>query len=501
MEKFIDYNHKKEKLENITDIKNKLLNNHSYLFQTFFIENNIYYSVYFNNLIKYFLPLPFDFNIYSPIITYRSNINNNKIYKTNSIDYYDKIYKVDYKKTSRNVDMKKRNKDIIQNEIDIHIPIKYFKNYFNNNNNDNYIFCVGIKNKMYIVKNIKIINDIMNMDILYSRNKIDIKDKNNNYGYPLESLNSKWKKNNSILSINIQKIIYISVLKKITEDDLLNVFGTVNYDKNELSYLYHETGLDINKKKFDSLLSCPTFFSPTPIFYKENHFYYADKKCLFYKLKKNINKLLDLTYNISIVNPFNENNKDNLTIKDKIENNKFFDLNDLDNFYKNKDLDEINKITKDKYKCLMIEEKFDLNNYVKNRWYCDTNKNKYYVGRRKLQEILFKTRKYLHGDIWIPNSDKNFNNNIKKNYSNEYFKNNIYHPSLKMKCNMFSYNYDAVILSQIKNVTGFFFTDYIDRINTGGELFLCNPSKYIELHKYSLDKCFNKNLVTYNFDK
>ena len=42
---------------------------YNYLFKIFFVEKNIYFHVYFNNLIKYFLPLPFELNVYSPIIT------------------------------------------------------------------------------------------------------------------------------------------------------------------------------------------------------------------------------------------------------------------------------------------------------------------------------------------------------------------------------------------------------------------------------------------------
>lgn len=59
----------------------------------------------------------------------------------------------------------------------------------------------------------------------------------------------------------------------------------------------HYTGLAIDKPKFDSMLKCPTFFSPTPIYYNTDHLYYKGKKCVFYKVKKDISNLLDLTSN------------------------------------------------------------------------------------------------------------------------------------------------------------------------------------------------------------
>ena len=118
--------------------KNYILKNFNfhfnYLFKVFFIDKNIYFHVYFNNLIKYFLPLPFELNIYSPIVVFRKNVNN--FYKKNNIDYLD---------ITNIFDEKKIFFKNMPNEIDIHIPIKYFNE--NNFMFDNIIYLVGTKNK------------------------------------------------------------------------------------------------------------------------------------------------------------------------------------------------------------------------------------------------------------------------------------------------------------------------------------------------------------------
>ena len=63
---FFEYFDKSVSYPEKNNIKMILENHYSFLYTTFFVENNIYFDVYFNNLIKYFFPFPYEFVLYSP---------------------------------------------------------------------------------------------------------------------------------------------------------------------------------------------------------------------------------------------------------------------------------------------------------------------------------------------------------------------------------------------------------------------------------------------------
>ncbi len=147
---FFDFLNNTIKTTQYTNIIKKNLNIHyDKLYKIFFTDNNIYFHVYFNNLIKYFLPLPYELNIYTPIITFRNNVNT--FYKKNNIDYLEKINEFDlYKKYPFSYKI---------NELDIHIPMTYFNS--SNFKDLDIIYLIAKKDKLYITDS--------NNNILYSR--------------------------------------------------------------------------------------------------------------------------------------------------------------------------------------------------------------------------------------------------------------------------------------------------------------------------------------------
>ena len=138
------------------------------------------------------------------------------------------------------------------------------------------------------------------------------------------------------------------------------------------------------------------------------------------------------------------------------------------------------------YKNGTIPEKFDenfkclttINSNIKNRTYCDVL---YYAGRRKLQEIIFKTRKYKYKKLYF---------NLEKNIDYApYEKFRLYHP--KDVPIYATWDFDKYVLD-ILNCNGFFFVDFGDAID-GGELLLIEPIKYIHKVAKSERACYKKD--------
>jgi hypothetical protein len=137
------------------------------------------------------------------------------------------------------------------------------------------------------------------------------------------------------------------------------------------------------------------------------------------------------------------------------------------------------------YKFGSIPEKFDenfkclttTNSNVKNRPYCDVSE---YAGRRKLQEIFFKTRKFRFKKLYL---ELGIGTDLIP-----YEKYRLYHPpNIPIS---FTWDFDKYILDLLKS-NGFFFVDYGDAID-GGELLLIEPSKYIHRVAKSSKSCYDK---------
>jgi len=457
---YINYSIYKNNVDNdiLKDIIKILTDRFEYLYEIFFIQNNCYFNVYFNNLIKYFLPLPYNLLIYSPIITYRTSVN--KICKDNLIDYLYKPEKIDF--IHQKTFVKRKNIDVIQNELDFHIPIKYFNSKLFD---ENCLFLIAVYNNQNVSYELMIVNNLVQnikkgKVIYYKCNCIYIREYSHNRandnifrkGSSFEILFQEWKKVDQVKKI--KHIVYISVLKKISDSDLFNVFPKIKVDYKKL---YHSTGLflsgeinsddsSIRSNVLTSRLSYPTYFLTQ--FTKHYQKYFKNRQCIVYDVSKTIDLILDLTRSIITYNPMIESD------------------------YQTTESDTNTRI------CI-TDDDIEFNEFIDKHPVCDIGDNQHYVGRRKLQEILFKTRKYDASNIWIYEYQECATKKFLKDDKIEFYK-NIYHHPLKYKLKFHIRDYDAYILKDI-GYTGFFFTDYIGLWNDGGELMLCEPSNYVNI--------------------
>ena len=437
------------KNKNKKDIVRNFNHHYNYLFKIFFVEKNIYFHVYFNNLIKYFLPLPFELNIYSPIITYRSNVNT--FYKKNNSDYFDKPNEFDLSKkylSNYNVD-----------EIDVHIPIKYFnEKYFQNMD---IIYLIGKHNKLYICNSKKKALYVRIINTSDAANFLDnfLNKKSFEEIFPI------WEKCND--EITFDDVIYINVMKKFTNRDLFNVFGKYDIVTNKYKYLFHNTQLsdiEINSEEF---LNRPTFFYLIPSTKSRYFEQEAKRDCIIFKIDKDINNLLDLSMSI-----ISNNNFTNHMIKRDKETKKWisYDPNKTIDYYKT---GTIPTKFDENFKCLTT-----IKSNVKNRTYCDVL---YYAGRIKLQEIIFKTRKYKYKKLYLE-LEMNIDHSPYEIYR-------LYHP-VNIPIYV-TWDLDKYVL-KVLNSNGFFSVDFGDAID-GGELLLIEPNKYIHKIAKSDKACYKKD--------
>jgi hypothetical protein len=154
------------------------------------------------------------------------------------------------------------------------------------------------------------------------------------------------------------------------------------------------------------------------------------------------------------------------------ENKKWisYDPSQTLNFYKN---GSIPVKFDEKFKCLTT-----IDSNLTNRFYCDV---KNYAGRRKLQEIMFKTRKYKYKKLYL---------NLDMGIDYEpYEKYRLYHPShVPIYA---TWDFDKYILDILK-CNGFFFVDFGDAVD-GGELLLIEPIKYVHFVANSEKECYKKD--------
>lgn len=472
-------------LKLITEIKandgiiaKNLLTHFDYLYDIFFDNDNVYFDVYFNNVIKYCLPYPYDVEIYSPYLTFRSNVET--FYKKNNVDYLDSITTFDT--TFVKSPFGAKNINAISNEIDVHIPIKYIDTYMKYIcalKNVDIIYFVGTPAKLYIAtKFVCNVNSSYTLDIIYTRTvlrNIDKLQKN----IPFELLFDEWKMTN--MTINVGDVVYVSVNRKLTADALLRVFSPMQFNKSKYKYLFHNTSADTIDNRF---VANPlyTYLSP---YMGLCDAYMGGRKCIVLLIKKNIKNVLDLTQSIIVDNPFIYH------LKKKDEHAKkwlYYDNTRFMEYYDNK---QVPVTTNTNNKCISIKEDDDMNIFMSQRQYCDVGTKRHYNGIRKLQEILFKTRKYHPGMIWIYIHFKDTYQ--KMGYDTKL--NLLYHS----KSSTYSTNMDkhvTDILYRIGSV-GYFATDHEFAFKNGGELLLARPSEFLIIHKKSNKMCKYKDA----FDK
>jgi hypothetical protein len=432
-------------------IKNNISKYFDDLYKTFFEDKNIYFHTYFNNVIKYFLPLPFEYIDYCSFLVYRKYIDN--IYKKNNNDFLQKFKSEDEMENSNNY---KYNVDINRNEIDIHIPIDKFDMLLFND--DNYLFLCHDDQYTYIC----------NRNETLMRRELK-KFRNDHYknSVSINILLGEW---NIYNKQNVKKIFdnttYLCVLKKIGKNDIKNVFNKINFKKGEYNKLYHNTSLNKENDEYDKMLDKPSFFYLTPL--GEAKKYMINRRCIEYKILDNINDLIDLTQSITSSNCFTE-----YLLKDK----KFIGIDPSNtNIFFDNNIDKIPTREHENNKCL-INDNTDPDKYRHERIYCDNGLSKFYSRRRKLQELVFKTRKYLHSDLYY----QNWHRDTYKKFGYKLISNKI--PS---------YDFDTQFILKI-GINGFFFTDYFDAVKTGGEIFLSNPTKYIKFKRVGNYQCNDIN--------
>ena len=437
------------------DFKNNFKNKYDEFYNTFFIQQNIYFHTYFNNIIKYFLPLPFHLLDHFPFLTYRNNVQN--IFKNDNIDFLYKKHMLDtftHKKYTR-----PKNIDTIQNELDLHIPIQFFDlSLFDSQ----FKFLIATKNTLYITDN-KLIS-LYSRDIQYNNlNKFINKYKK---GFPFEHLFPIWTKHTQ--TIDIKDAFYISVIKQFKHSDIFNFFKPISFNTNKYKFLFHN--LNIHNIPHNTLLNTPTFFYFIPSS-KSKYLPPKDEKqiqCITFKIHTDITNIIDLTDNIIVNNSFTQD----IINKDKHKWISYDPLKVMD-FFNTGSIPTKNDTM---FKCLTTK------NNTLDRIYCDVKDTQYYSGRRKLQEILFKTRKYDISQIYcydfFPHKNKLvFNKQL-----------HIYHPpNSKDLC--YTRDMDKIILSHLQ-YNGFFFTDFLDATD-GGEIYLSLPNKFIQIHNTSNISCYN----------
>jgi lipopolysaccharide biosynthesis glycosyltransferase len=451
--------------KNFSDIYlNLVIDNIDYLIDM--IDNtNVYISAYFNNLIKYFLPLPYEIIDTYSLITYRKNVN--KLYKKNNIDYYNNSNRVDIAKR-KNIG-KPKYIDQVRDEIDIHIPITYFKSELFEKKD---MILLGDNKMLYIGHNFKLIDNKLSVELLYER-KVPFYNLNHFINaIPLELITPRWNKLKKRMEFNINDIIYIQILRELKPNDLFRVFDKLEFNNDEYKYLYQNTPIpkSIAQKVFSEI---PTFWFFTP--WSHIHGYsYNDRECYRYKIKKNITDILDLTVSIMSSNPFYNSNKN---IKGEYY--------DLSNVLKH-DKEHLPPLKKHKnYRCLSLNN--DVNELNK---ICDIDNPSKTSGRRRLQEIFMKSRKYSTTSIYTRDDFKESYEKLGFKFSDDFvFYDMLYYPDKRDTISITIFDFDKYCLKKI-NCNGFFFTNFTANLN-GGELMLTDTNKYLEYDSHNKGYCLD----------
>jgi hypothetical protein len=454
-------------------IKSNIIKHYNFFYETFFVDDNIYFNVYFNNLSKYFLPIPYVCSLYSPLITYRSNVTS--LYKKNDKDFILQSDGEDYINISSN-----QNTNANKNEIDMHISMEHFDEILF----DDVIYYIATRSNLYIATSIVIHDNICDLKCVYMRPMFKYDKKHLYNKIPFELLAPKWKEYNKNFNINWTDIKYISVNRKITKNDLFHVFEPMNFSTNDYKYFFHNV-YKTYKIELNKMLLNPLFVYLTPltsgsgILSQSDDDKYRDRKCIIFELENDLTNILNLTKTIVTSNPLTKY----LEEKDINDWISYDNLNIMD-YYKN-DINVYKKITNINNQCI-TSDNITITELKNKRPYCDIGTTSEYVGRRKLHEILFKTRKYEPKNIL---KFLHYENKYKKSGFDEQ-KYSLYYPNESI----FEMTYDsfAVDLFKTLKISGFFFTDYQYSFNTGGELLVTFPKDNMKFMMEFDQNCSSK---------
>lgn len=464
--KYTSKNFRNKKADKGQDIWKQFMKNHDYLYEIFFIKKDCYWNTYFNNTINYFFPLPYKFLFYYPLVTYA---NTNHYFNSAKIET--NFSKYDWmKNTDRKFQSKPINKNMIKEELSFHVPIKCFTNSFNK---DNRVLIFHKGNKAFIGSIKDFNNNTLKLqtDVIrdFKTNPSNFKHFRNGAGFQL--VHPMWEEKNIEISLSLNEISYLQVYTPLTKEKLFDFF--YDNDISNAKYLFHNTDHLKPMEIKDSILDNSTFFFSIP--WPQIQHYFKDRKCMIFKIEKNP-MLLDLTRNKSTINPFTFEK-----LYKKHQEEKLW-------LYPDQKLVLNKKIPKDIFNNLnvCIRKDNNLEDLIKNRPYCDVGDSTQYTGRRKLQEIILKSRKHKFSNIYLGEYQR-YLKKIKMDVTNIH--KNLYYPDTKWRKHIPLYDLDTYVLKDM-GIDGFFFTNYESNID-GGEILLTTPSKFITLEKLSESNCPN----------
>jgi hypothetical protein len=271
-------------------------------------------------------------------------------------------------------------------------------------------------------------------------------------------------------------------MKKLMLNDLYNTFDNISFKMSEYKYLFHNTSVKTEDIKTVKIFTKPAFYYFMPFSFNSKYGF-DDRKCMLHTITKDIDNVLDLTTSIISKNIFTEY----LITKNEMNSWISYDNLKVSEYYDPSNINIVDIKSKKEHqnnKCITTE-KIDIHNFLKKRKYCDIAETMYYSGRRKLQEMLFKTRKYEINQIWYFKYIRN------KSIIENLNPHEIYH-NINLQDNLkINFDFEKYILEKI-GLTGFFYTDYAEAYKSGGEIMLIKPNEYLKIKNISNKLCIDK---------
>jgi hypothetical protein len=359
---------KQVKNKNINKVIQTIAEHYDFFYKTFFIDDNIHFNTHFNNLLMYFYPFPYEFILYAPLITYRKDVT--KFYKKNDYNYI-LLNNINFDKLPVRSFVQKKNVDVPKYEMDIHLNTKYYN--YNIFKNDDVIYYIALIDCTLICKVTKQNDQKLSLDIMYRRPKYAYNIEHYKAGLPFELIAPKWfKYTDKIIEIHLNQILYMSVHKKFTKDDLFNVYGSIDLTLDRYKYLYHDTdnpALDLTKA---------TYFYLTPLSKLK---FDAPRKCVIGELIKDLKGVINFTDSIITNNSMTKHQRDN-----DMKNEKWISYDNIDtlDYYKGVAAKNL-KQSHHKNNACITSKYDDIDEFLKFRPYCDTSKKNKYSGRRNMQ--------------------------------------------------------------------------------------------------------------------
>lgn len=449
-----------------SELKHKIINNLSFLNDTFIKTDNLYISTYFNNAIKYLLPLPYELLFYFPILTFRKGGN---IYK--HIDEFDSIANpIFFDKLKKKMLTKKKNLDAIYNEIELNLDINLLHIISKSIEGVVIIIILDEKKNMFIYAGNFI--DQNNFSCIFERiiylNKINIT-MYTKFGIGLEAVFPAWQEVNKKIKINLNNIYYAQIYKKMKKEDFFNSFPEIKINKDNFNYLFRNCD---KQKKLDMNIQLYTYFYPN----SNVLFRYLDQTfCQIYKIDRTIDNVLDINRSIMSVNPFIEQKTNNVFF-----NNSKIKLESI--VGKNKLKLTKETIRDDVFKCVSIDK--DIDSFIKENKHCDINYKSQYSAKRRFYEIIYKTRRYDPSSIYV---NLIFKDKIPPSINLQNYIYDIYRP---LEMYDIDVNHIDGFILRAFNINGFISTDFELIFNTGNELFITYPNRFIHKYAKSDKPCF-----------